>query len=268
MSRIPSKEYDYLMGTKLSEVQARNGDFQRKIGVLPRMSHSLGAADNAKRHVKIVREMKKHEFGVHDTMWDYCREADKPFLKSKNDTHGMNRKWEKWHGGAGDGKPEADFNCANGEDLELKLIQVTKAHELEQVMTIGTLCPKEGGEKYRPITWDFEESCTYKKIENMVVTTYFQKGKQLGDKICNSFHFSIHDKDWYERMKEDWEHYREEWNVAVEEYKRGERKKKASGIMKSDTSGKRCPNRTLGIRSDGIIFNKQFFKEVSEYYGE
>ena len=264
MSRIPLEEYKFLVESKLPKVEARNGDFQRKIGVLPRMSHSLGAADNAKRHVKIVREIKKHGFGVHDVMWDYCRKADKPFLKSKNDTHGMNRKWEKWHGGAGDGKPISDFTCANGESVEIKLAQVVASHKLEQIMTIGKLRP--GG--YEMLTKDFEDSSTYGKIENMVVTTYFQKGKQLGDKIFNSFHFSIHDTDWYERIKEDWEHYREEWNVAVEEYKRGERKKKASGIMKSDTSGKRCPNRTLGIRSDGIIFNKQFFKEVSEYYGE
>jgi len=258
MSRISKQEYRFLKNEETKR-QARQEDFKTLISSLPKPDQESSNFSEAQKAVNIVVEMRDQGYDVFDAVV-----LSKGFIASTDsDTHGKNRAWETFFGGRGDGSPEPDALWG-----EIKLSQITKEHTLEQVMTIGTLSKRNKETKEREVKDNFEDSYTYKKLKKCFVTTYYQEGKQKGHKISESFVFEVENPLWYDRIKEDWEFYRDEYRQRYADYKAGKIKKRASGIMKSDTKGGRCPNGTLGIRSDSIIFNKKFFKEASEYYAK
>lgn len=256
MARIKQNEYNIIL-QETNKRKARSREFKNFLKTQPfpdSDSNNISEAYKAKALMEAIRD---EGFDI----WDIAVQAKGYVVKNNNDTHSKNRAFEDFLGGICNGKPEPD--CSWGE---IKLSQLVGAHKLEQVMTVGRIykTDKETGE--RSIADKFEDSSTYQKLKTCLITTYLQQGKQLGKKIQNSFVFEVENEEWFERIKEDWEFYREEFIEYDRLVREGKRKKRASGIMKSDTSGNRSPNGTLGIRSDGIIFNKKFFMEVSKYY--
>lgn len=250
-SRIPEKEYNYIINVATPIIAARAHSFKEFFDKFPKPDRNSSSPDELQKLVDIFNGIQNSEYDIRDLMYY----ANGFLVKSQDDTHVKGRAVEKALGGRCDGKPDSDFIFA-----ELKLIQTIRTCDnLEQVLTIGAIAPG------KVIVENFEESCTYKKLKSMFVATYLREGKQLGHKINSHFVFNVKDPKFFNKIKEDYEFYVKEWKKAREEELAGTKIKKASGIMKSD-NGLRCPNHTLGIRSDGIIFTKKFFKEVSNYY--
>lgn len=182
--------------------------------------------------------------------------AERGYLNSTdNDTHYRGRALELCLDGSFDGKPIPDFDWG-----ELKCIETKSYGELVQVMTCGTIFTKSNGDYV--IKEDYHDSTFYQKMKNAVLIGYLKEGKQLGSKVNSLSHFSINNPKWKERLKEDWESISSEMISAIEKFKiDGE--KKASGICKSDTNGTRRPHGLLGIRTDGVIITKKFFREIT-----
>lgn len=255
--RIRPEEYRKINEILEKETIPRSESFTSLIGSLPKADPVSSCPLEINKTIKIIEELKKYNFNLFDICYNYQGFVS----KTTSDTHSKNRAFEKFMGGKGDGKSNPDF-----ESHELKLIQVVKnCHDVEQVLTIGKMFPGNYSENCL-----FEDSACYKKLKRMLVVTYKREGKQLGREIQSYFLFEIDTSPWYNQIKEDWEFYQKEYQAAKRRHEEQlasnpKHKKKASGIMKSDM-GLRCPNGKLGIRTDGIIFTKKFFKEVSEYY--
>tara|TARA_R100000008_G_C3532351_1_gene139979 strand:- start:49 stop:828 length:780 start_codon:yes stop_codon:yes gene_type:complete len=258
MPRIPHDDYKQMNEVLLPRAKSKQKEYEeflKKLDFPDKRSSSIVEAHKA---AKVIKEHRKHG-------WDLVDLVNKQsgfFFKSENDTHHKNRSLEKFLGGRGDGLPEPDAPWG-----EIKLAQIMAPnkrdefdrHKLEQIITIGAF-------KRDEIQPKFIESTIYKKLRVMLAITYLQESKQLGRKFLDAFVFKITDHDWMWRIKQDYDHYAQEYLLALAEYKAGIRERRPSGIMKSDTKGSRCPNGTLGIRSDSIIFTRTFFKEVCEYY--
>lgn len=256
-NRINHSEYLFLKEQEQIRLE-RNQSFRNLISKHPFPNNGSNELSEALKAVKIVKSIKNQNFDLFDVAVD----ASRGILKNENDTHSKNKKWEKFWGGRGDNSPEPDASWG-----EIKLIQIVSPHTLEQVMTIGAISKNNKNNK-REVEENFEDSSIYRKLKQCFITTYFQEGRQKGHKISESFVFQVEDDRWFTRIKEDWEYYRNEYRDYYSKFEAGLIKKRASGIMKSDTLGKRCPNSCLGIRSDAIIFTRKFFKEVSEYYAK
>ena len=255
--RIKTKEYSFIKKEEQIRLNRQNEFKQLTDSLMPDITKD--SIVEAQKAVKLVKEMKKYGYDIFD-----AAVLSKGYVvTNQNDTHGKNRAWETFFGGRGDGKPTPDAPWG-----EIKLCQIVSEHKLEQVMTVGSLSKKDKETKERYVEDKFEDSSTYDKLKRCFITTYFQDGKQKGREISESFIFEVENEAWFSRIKEDWEHYKAEYLDQYSKYKSGEIKKKASGVMKSDTSGSRCPNGTLGIRSDAIIFTEQFFQEVSKHYAK
>ena len=255
-SRIPKNEYQQILKeTIIRKSRMKGFSSCIKTCEMPNAkSNDPAEAYKVKVLIETIRD------GGYD-IFDIAVAASGCVVTNDSDTHAKNRSFEKFLGGRcdGDSKPDCEWG-------EIKLSQIVKDHTLEQVMTVGRIYKTDKG--VRKIADNFKESSVYNKLKNCSITTYKQKGKQLGSEISKSFVFRVDDPVWFNRIKEDWEFYRNEFLERQKLLAAGKIKKRASGIMKSDTMGKRSPNGTLGIRSDGIIFNKEFFKEVSKYYDE
>tara|TARA_A100001011_G_C14254155_1_gene819276 strand:- start:886 stop:1662 length:777 start_codon:yes stop_codon:yes gene_type:complete len=185
--------------------------------------------------------------------------AEKGELAStSSDTHYRGRDLEACLGGSFDGKPLPDFDWG-----ELKCIETKSYGELVQVITCGTIfsaISKPKGEYTIPE--NYYHSNFYKKMKDAILIGYLKKGKQLGCIVNSLSHFSINNPKWEEKLKEDWESISSEMVSAIEKFKR-DGEEKASGICKSDTNGTRRPHGLLGIRSDGVIITKKFFREIT-----
>lgn len=240
--RIITEEYEKLKNDFYKATLARSERFKEL-----KSQCSTSTIEQCKEYLDKIIE--NGNFDLHDLISD--ANDNEFWLKNQDDTHAKNRLFEKAMGGKCDSLPIPDRN-----DGEIKLTQITKEHNLEQVITIGRIQP-ENCEKY-PC---FEQSCTFKKMQKMLVVSYVKEGGQLGRKLFNPFIFEVENPKWFSRIKEDWDYYHKEYYKSLKE-----NHKKPSGYMKSDTSGGRCPNHTLGIRTDSIIITKSFFQEVSEYY--
>ena len=254
-TRISQTEYNQLM----AETQTRIDRADNFLSVVQKCEMPNPDSANPEEALKakhLIETIRDNNFDI----FDIAVAANGYIVCSESDTHGKNRSFETFLGGRGDGEPDPD--CAWGE---IKLSQIVSEHKLEQVMTVGRIYKTDKKTKTRTISERFEDSSTFKKLKNCLIATYFQEGKQLGHKISNVFVFNVEDELWFQRIKEDWEFYRNEYLVREKLLSEGKIKRRPSGIMKSD-SGKRCPNGTLGIRSDSIIFNKKFFMEVSKHY--
>lgn len=258
MARIKDSEYKFLREQEQIRKE-RSTSFHNLISTHAFPNNSSSELSEALKAVEIVKSIRDKNFDI----FDVAVYATGLLIKNENDTHSKNRRWEQFFTGCpsnGKSAPDALWS-------EIKLIQIVSDHTLEQVMTIGTIS-KINENKKREVEENFEDSSIYRKLKQCFITTYFQEGKQKGHKISESFVFQVEDSKWFERIKEDWEHYRDEYRDCYSKEKYGLIKRRASGIMKSDTHGKRCPNSTLGIRSDSIIFTPCFFKEVSEHYAK
>jgi hypothetical protein len=256
MSRIKPNEYKKI---KLREARAKERS-PHFVSCLQKYSLPNPKSNNLCEAYKArdcINGLAKHGFDLHDIAYH----VHGYIALNDNDTHSKNRSFEKFLGGAGNGKAEPD--CAWGE---IKCSQVTELHKLEQVMTVGRIYKTNRKDKSRNIADRFEDSSVHKKLLVLLMASYLQEGKQLGRKLLPCFVFELNKGPYYAKIKEDWEYYRDEYHKREKLLAAGKIKKRASGIMKSDCKGKRCPNSTLGIRSDAIIFPASFYKEVSEHY--
>lgn len=178
-------------------------------------------------------------------------------LASDNDTHYRGRVAETLLGGSFDGKSNPDFGWG-----DLKFIE-TQADpcSLEQVITCGVIFEKNRRTKEYEVV-EYNESNFVKKMRQALIVGYRKEGKQLGKNVTSISAFLLDNPVWASRLKEDWESIRDEMVEAIEEEKAGVRVRKSSGITKSDTAGRRRPHGCLGIRSDGVLITKKFFREI------
>jgi hypothetical protein len=244
MPRISSEKLKAIEEAKIIATN-RNSKFRRLIE--SRKSNiDLGKKDPAELHKisALIREMRNNNYGLLDVVMDYTSEA----LSSSNDTHGFNRKFEKWLGGRGDGKPEPDTNSG-----EIKLNEVDEQHKLPRknpVLNIGKIEPK--GRKYRC----FEESSVFQKMKCMSITTYLRENYSFVD----SFVFEVENPKWFHRVKEDYEFYLGHYHDCIRSGVRSSNSSIVSSRIKS-------PNQTLQVRTDSIMITSNFFEEISRYYG-
>ena len=179
-----------------------------------------------------------------------------------SDTHYRGRVMESVLNGSFDGKSDPDFRYC-----ELKLIETVGFHKLAQVLTVGAIfnaINKANGDYI--VVEDYYKSNFYKKVKQALIMSYRKEGMQLGMTPDNIMPFTATEPIWADKLKEDWESVRDEMKQAITEYKAGTRKRKASGICKSDTNGTRRPNGYLGIRSDCVIITPAFFEIISKHY--
>lgn len=182
--------------------------------------------------------------------------AEKGELAStSSDTHYRGRDLEACLGGSFDGKPLPDFDWG-----ELKCIETKSYGELEQVITCGRIFTKSKGDYV--IKENYYDSAFYQKMKDAILIGYLKEGKQLGCIVNSLSHFSINNPKWKEKVKEDWESISSEMLSSIEKFKM-DGVSKPSGICKSDSNGTRRPHGLLGIRSDGVIITKKFFREIT-----
>lgn len=258
MSRIPDHEYQILLSKtkdsigKVNEYQS----FKASLKIPNRQDNSYDALISASKVLhKIFFERK---FNILDAVV-----AERGYgPRTPDDTHYRGRVLESVLNGSFSGESAPDF--AYGD---LKLIETKDMHKIAQVMTVGsifTAVNKDSGDY--SVVDNYAQSNFYKKVKQCLIMSYLKEGKQLGMTPNNIMPFTADNPLWAKELKEDWESIRDEMKQTIIEYKSGKRKRKPSGICKSDTSGKRRPNGYLGIRSDCVIFTAKFFELVSNYY--
>ena len=191
----------------------------------------------------LVREMINRNYNIFDILHDCGRGA----ISSKDDTHKKGREFEKFLGGRGDGDPSPDTAHA-----EIKLTKVDEKHMLpakNPVLNIGTIQPR--GKKYKT----YEESSCYKKQERVLVSSY----SGYGEKFEGTFIFEGDNPLWLSRLKEDYEAILSKHNQSV---KLGIKSSKSSIV----SSTFKTPNGCLCVRSNSVMWTKEFFEEVSKHY--
>jgi len=179
----------------------------------------------------LVREMINRNYNIFDILQDYGRGA----ISSTNDTHSKNRKFEKFLGGRGDGDPTPDTKHS-----EIKLTKV---------FNIGAIQPR--GKKYN----SYEESSCYEKHKRMLISSY----SGYGEKFEGTFIFEGDDPLWFDRLKEDYEAILSVYKSCV---KKGIRSSNSSIV----SSTFKTPNGCLCVRTNSIMWTKEFFEEVSKHY--
>ena len=258
MSRIPEHEYKILLAKTKDSIDKVNAyqSFKASLSIPDKTDSSYNALIDASNVLKKVFFEKK--FNILDAVV-----AERGYGPSTpDDTHYRGRVLESVLNGSFTGESAPDF--AYGD---LKLIETKDLHKITQVMTVGAIFnaqDKSKGEYY--IVEDYRQSNFYKKVKQCLIMSYLKEGKQLGMTPNNVIPFTADNEIWAKELQEDWESIRDEMKVAIQEYQAGKRKRKPSGISKSDTNGKRRPNGYLGIRSDCVIFTPKFFELVSKYY--
>jgi hypothetical protein len=243
MSRI-KKEKLKNIANGMNEAKRRQPEFERFLE-----KHQMPDVNNTSvvettKYVSLVRSMMKEGFSPYDALNHYGKGA----ISSKNDTHSVPRKWEKFMGGRGDGKPSPDT-----KHCEIKFNEVEKKHVLPSnnpVLNIGAIQPKKAKD-YKT----FEESSVFEKMDNLWITTHSNDYQ----KIEGTFVFRVDNPLWFNRVKEDFEFYLKLYH-----------KRRDSGLRSSKSSiisyGVKSPNGTLVVRSNSIMMTAPFFKEVSEHY--
>ena len=242
MARL-SKEKQKAIRNGMHEASSRSRKFRDLISEFPKPNPNIKNPTETNKGVSLVKEMIEREYNIYDVLCDYKKGA----ISSKDDTHSAPRKWEKWLGGRGDGDPTPDT-----QHSEIKLNQVDKKHELPSknpVLNIGKIQPK--GKNYKI----FEESSCYQKMKRMWITTHSNNYS----KIEGTFVFEVDHEQWFDRIKEDYEFYLNEYQKRL---LTGQRSSKSSVVSSTTLS----PNGTLCIRSDAIMITKDFFREVSKHY--
>lgn len=242
MPRINEKKLKDIR-TGMLQASLREAHFKELLSNFPKPNAEIDDVSEAHKGVKLVREMKKYGYNIYDVLYDFNRVA----ISSMDDTHSAPRKWEKWLGGRGDGDPQPDTKHS-----EIKLNECDEKHELPKtnpVLNIGAIQPKN--KNYN----SFEESSCYEKMKQMWITTHSNNYS----KIEGSFLFEVKDRLWFSRVKEDYEFYLMEYKKRLLS---GERSSNSSIVP----SALKSPNGTLCVRTDSIMFTKEFFREISKHY--
>tara|TARA_R100001460_G_scaffold98051_2_gene140796 strand:- start:535 stop:1272 length:738 start_codon:yes stop_codon:yes gene_type:complete len=243
MARVNAKKLK-IIKQNMALAKNKEESFKTFISANPKPDPDVSDPKETIKGVTMVRNMIKEGHNIYDVLNDYGKGA----ISSSDDTHSAPRKWEKWLGGRGDGDPKPDTKHS-----EIKLNEVDQKHELPKanpVLNIGAIQPKKVDD-YKC----FEESSCYKKMKNMWITTHSNNYK----KIEGTFVFEVDNSLWFDRVKEDYEFFH---NLYTTRRDAGLRSSKSSIVSSSTPS----PNGTLQVRSDAIMFSRDFFREVSKYY--
>ena len=242
MSRIKEPELKVIR-EQMNMASTRSNSFsalKNRIGIPDPESADRNCTEQCN---SLVREIINRNYNIFDILKDYGKGA----ITSKNDTHSKGRKFEKFLGGRGDGDPSPDTAHA-----EIKLTKVDEKHILpakNPVLNIGAIQPR--GKKYKT----YEESSCYKKHERILVSSY----SGYGERFEGTFIFEGTDPLWAPRLKEDYEALLSEYNRRVELGIRSSNSSIVSSTFKT-------PNGCLCVRSDSVMWTKEFFKEVSKHY--
>jgi len=260
MGRIPPADYQ-LLNEYVKKAHKRTADYHKikQSSVIPDPnSNTLKSANQACEHLRTL--FFEHKFNLIDVIVAECGKGP----TNENDTHFRGRILESVLNGSFNGLAEPDFKYG-----DLKLIETQAPHVLEQVLTVGRIfraIDKAAGQY--EIESDYYCSGFYSKMKQAVIVTYRKQAKQAGVTPDSVFVFRADDAKWAKELKEDWESIGDEMTVAIKEYRAGKRKRRKSGICSSDTDGRRRPHGYLGIRSDGVIFTRQFFELISRHYNK
>lgn len=259
-ARIPAEDYRELL--RLTEsARARTGEYWRvKQGLqIPDVGDSSLAAAQQAAHV--LREIFVHNgFSLIDAIV-----AERGYgPTSDSDTHFRGRALESVLNGSFNGLSEPDYGYG-----DLKLIETRADHVLTQVLTVGAIfAARDKSTGDYVIETDYLKSNFYKKVQQAIIVAYRKQSKQLGVRVDQVLVFQADNPLWARQLQEDWESIRDEMTQAIEEFRAGKRTRRASGICRSDTAGKRRPHGYLGIRSDSVIFTRQFYELMSRHYAE
>jgi hypothetical protein len=258
MARIPQNEFLLLKEMEKNSIVKRDSYLSLKNSlVLPSVNDdSITAAHKA---ADVLREIFfTNKFNIMDVV--VGERGYGPTTES--DTHYRGRVMESVLGGSFDSKSQPDFRYG-----DLKMIETKTNHVLAQVMTCGIIfqaIDKHKGEY--DIIENYEDSKFFQKMKQAIIMPYAKKGRQLGVIPESVFVFEASDPVWSKQLKEDWESIRDEMKTAIVSYKNNNTTRRASGICKSDSHGRRRPNGFLGIRSDCVVFTPKFFEIVSRHY--
>lgn len=256
MARIPAKELEILkkeMEPKSIKKSEEYHAFKQQFGYLIPEKNDPKGFDSAKKYFELLFLEKK--FNLFDVVV-----AERGFLlASDSDTHYRGRVLEAALNGSFDGKAKADYAWGELKCIETKPNDSTR---MDQIMSCGVIFTKNRKTKEYNVTDEYEDSHFFHKMKRTLIAPYYKKGKQLGCEVNNVASLDITDTKWAERLKEDWEHIRDEMKAAIQGEMEGTVERKRSGICKSDSEGKRTPNGLLGIRSDSVTITNKFFKEI------
>lgn len=258
MPRISESEYAEICQEVESRLQSgivsRYVDFVQKLKIPNPNDHTPSAAAEA---VAALNELSDAGFDILDLVLGTRGYGP----SSSSDTHFRGRALELVLNGIFSGKSSPDF--AYGD---LKLIECADRERMVQVMTVGIIAAADRKNLEYEIPDEFKDSKFYQKAKSLIIQPYLKKGKQLGFKQLPAFNFRLEDGDFEHRCREDWYAIRDHLSSRVQLARSGKIVRRASGICKSDTDGKRTPNGLLGIRSDSVIITKKLFKEMVEFY--
>jgi len=260
MARIPESDYQELLRLTEAAKPKRAAYFAVKNAlVIPDpQDSSLAAAYQAKQALEAI--FIRNQFNLIDAV--VSERGYGPV--SDSDTHFRGRALESVLNGSFNGLSEPDYRYG-----DLKLIETKRDYVLTQVLTIGAIfaaTDKSTGDYV--IEPDYLKSKFYNKVRQAIIVAYRKQSKQLGVRVEQVIVFEVDNPLWARQLQADWESIRNEMIASINEFKAGKRKRRASGICRSDTSGKRRPNGYLGIRSDGVVFTAKFYELMARHYAE
>jgi hypothetical protein len=260
MARIPESDYQELLRLTEAAKPKRAAYFavKNRLTIPDVNDASLAAARQAKRVLEEI--FITNGFSLIDAI--VSERGYGPI--SDSDTHFRGRALESVLNGSFNGLSEPDYRYG-----DLKLIETRRDHVLTQVLTIGAIfaaTDKSTGDYV--IEQDYLKSKFYTKVRQAIIVAYRKQSKQLGIRVEQVIVFEVDNPLWARELQADWESIRDEMIKSINEFRAGKRARRASGICKSDTSGKRRPNGYLGIRSDGVVFTARFYELMARHYAE
>jgi hypothetical protein len=260
MARIPENDYRELLRLTEEARPKKSAYFavKNRLTIPDVTDSSLKAAKQAKRVLEEI--FIKHGFSLIDAI--VSERGYGPI--SDSDTHFRGRALESVLNGSFNGLSEPDYRYG-----DLKLIETRQDYVLTQVLTVGAIFSandKATGDYV--IEHDYLKSKFYAKVRQAIIVAYRKQSKQLGVRVEQVIVFEVDNPLWAQQLQEDWLSIKDEMVMSITEFKEGKRKRRASGICRSDTAGKRRPNGYLGIRSDGVVFTAKFYELMARHYAE
>jgi hypothetical protein len=260
MARIPPSDYAELLRLTESAKPKKSAYFavKNKLTIPDVNDPSLKAAHQAKQVLEEI--FIEHKFNLIDAI--VSERGYGPI--SDSDTHFRGRALESVLNGSFNGLSEPDYRYG-----DLKLIETKRDYVLTQVLTVGAIFgAKDKAAGDYEIEHDYFKSKFYHKVRQAIIVAYRKQSKQLGINVEQVIVFQVDNPVWARQLQEDWLSIRDEMIVAITEFRAGKRSRRASGICRSDTAGKRRPNGYLGIRSDGVVFTAKFYELMARHYAE
>ena len=259
-AKIPADDYQTMLGL-IESSRARQASYFRakhSLTIPDPQDSSLAAAHQAR---DVLRALFIDQ-GF--TIFDALVSEHPKWQLSESDTHFRGRMLERVLSGSFSGSSEPDFRYG-----DLKLIETVADHQLAQVLTVGAIFrARDKSQGDYDIVRDYRHSKFYHKVQQAVIASYRKVSRQLGNRVDSVFVFRADDPRWARELQEDWESIAQEMEAAIEEYRAGRRKRRKSGICRSDSSGRRRPHGYLGIRTDGVVFTRRFYEVISRHYAE